>query len=188
MKAKELINKINDIYCFYAAKKGYRQHDDNSVVQGIAIFAPDRNADDQLVMFVPMNAKSWLDVMWRSHTFINTYDGFLKVDYFDFSDDGLNTRRAGVKLSKLLSEFFLTPSDQREPEPKYYLHLGDLAILGKPLYLMKTDSIPFQVTYDHKPDDGGNLEWTQKELDDLKKHYPKLATTIDLIKEPVGDD
>lgn len=119
---------------------------------------------DTSILIIPFGAVSWFDLQFDSNAF----------DYYSL----IKTKRfLEEKVHKLLD----TPLRDRVPEKKYRLRwafdsYGDTYYLdnGAGVWLLQSKR-------DAK-------QYTQQELDELKKINPQLAPAIDAMKELVEDD
>lgn len=185
MTITEFINKVEDFYCFSADEVKLQFAD--RLVKGIAVYVLDQNSKDILVFILPIDATSIFDIIWRSN-FENNFNGNLSFDHSKLPDGIKVAKTYENTLNMLISKFIATPIDQRDPEPKYYLKLGNNPVNGKAVYLMKNDGVKFNLSYKTDSSDESRLQWSEQDIADLRDVYPKMASTIALIKKPVGDD
>ena len=86
-------------------------------------------------------------------------------------------------LSALIEEFLHTPINERFPEKKYRLRWVDDND-GTPTYL----GIGTLSTWVFHTGKGNADVFTESEVQKLKEENPRFAKTIEIMKEPVGDN
>lgn len=87
-------------------------------------------------------------------------------------------------LSALIEEFLHTPIEDRFPEKEWYLCIG-VNSKGHKVYLVRDYDAREIVTNINKD---CMSPFTDRQVEELKKEFPKLAPAIDAMKEPVEDD
>ena len=106
---------------------------------------------------------------------------FLGIDWFASYADDFISKETSKYLSELIEEFLKTPIKERFPGKKYRLRWA-FDSYGDTYYLDNSAGVwLLQPKRDAK-------QYTQQELDELKKINPQLAPAIDAMKEPVEDD
>ena len=138
-----------------------------SGLQAIDIFTE----DGDLALRVFSNAMNWLEVAYLNPNMLN----------LEFTS---STRE---HISIAIGEYLDTPLEERKPEKKYCLeavrhYSGPIAEKGYVKNVIcKSDYSGFE--YSPVP-----FEFTEKELETMKKNDPVLAPAIEAMKEEVNDD
>lgn len=122
------------------------------------------SSNDDALLLVPEKATNFMEV------------------YFYVDNQGMYFATANrEKLSALIEEFLETPIDERFSEKKYRLRwFKDLNGASNCLNYIDGEWTCSDIHYAN--------QYSQRELEKLKKENPRLATAIDAMKEPVEDD
>lgn len=88
------------------------------------------------------------------------------------------------KALNLVDCFLHTPIEERFPEKEWYLCIG-VNSKGHKVYLVRDYDAREIVTNINKD---CMSPFTDRQVEELKKEFPKLAPAIDAMKEPVEDD
>ena len=123
-----------------------------------------------------------IKVVYNSRTIVNVpYDAKNMFDCIFKNQDLEVPAYIKAQLTRIINKFLRTPIKERFPEKKYRLRwafdsYGDTYYLdnGAGVWLLQSKR-------DAK-------QYTQQELDELKKINPQLAPAIDAMKELVEDD
>lgn len=127
------------------------------------------NDSDLAVVEIPCDATNLLEIKFVENYYLYSF--------------GKSSREY---LSALIEEFLHTPVEERFPEKKYCLeavrhYSGPIAEKGYVKNVVcKSDYSGFE--YSPVP-----FEFTEKELETMKKNDPVLAPAIDAMKEPAED-
>lgn len=147
------------------------------------------------LLSVPVNGESLFDLRWflgackTNKPDVVSFDSSLIGNYID-------VRYKEKTLDICINELYSTPIEKRGLDlikPQFYLRLHPGT--GQDIYLMKTedgDPGEFPFILAHKENvaekDQRLLLWTDNELTALTNEFPSLKKTVELIKEPAGDD
>lgn len=107
---------------------------------------------------------------------------FMEVYFYVDNQGKYFTKANREKLSALIEEFLKTPIKERYPEKKYRLRWIDDDD-GTPNYLDY-----FNGEWYWNPNKRDAKTYTEKELQQLKIDNPRLAPSIDAMKEEVEDN
>ena len=88
------------------------------------------------------------------------------------------------KALNLVDEFLHTPIEERFPEKEWYLCIG-VNSKGHKVYLVRDYDAREIVTSINKD---CMSPFTDRQVEELKKEFPKLAPSIDAMKEPAEDE
>lgn len=122
------------------------------------------SSNDEALLLVPEKATNFMEV----HFYVDN-----QGMYF--------TKADREKLSALIDEFLETPIKERFSEKKYRLRwFNDLNGASNCLNYIDGEWTCSDIHYAN--------QYSQRELEKLKKENPRLAPAIDAMKEPVEDD
>lgn len=109
---------------------------------------------------------------------------FIEIDTWATSNSLYWKKPDRECLSALIEEFLHTPIEERFPEKEWYLCIG-VNSKGHKVYLVRDYDAREIVTNINK--DCMSL-FTDRQVEELKKEFPKLAPAIDAMKKPVEDE
>ena len=105
---------------------------------------------------------------------------FLGIDWFASANDFIG-KETSKYLSELIEEFLKTPIEDRAIEKRYRLRwFKDLNGASNCLNYIDGEWTCSDIHYAN--------QYSQRELEKLKKENPRLAPAIDAMKEPVEDE
>lgn len=125
------------------------------------------SSNDEALLLVPEKATNFMEV------------------HFYVDNQGMYFTKANREyLSVLIEEFLHTPINDRFPEKEWYLCIG-VNSKGHKVYLVRDYDAREIVTNINKD---CMSPFTDRQVEELKKEFPKLAPAIDAMKEPVEDE
>lgn len=108
----------------------------------------------------------------------------LEIDFTDSYSYYCFGKSSREYLSALIEEFLHTPIEDRFPEKEWYLCIG-VNSKGHKVYLVRDYDAREIVTNINKD---CMSPFTDRQVEELKKEFPKLAPSIDAMKEPAEDE
>lgn len=158
MKINELVKEVNS---YFLSLKAIERDD------GILIIS----SNDEALLLVPEKATNFMEV------------------YFYVDNQGMYFTNANRKyLSALIEEFLHTPFKERFPEKEYYLVANRDSLKRYGTNAMKYVNCIYNGSDKFSFEYGEPAKFSERELDNIKKLCPSIATAIDAMKIPVEDD
>ncbi len=111
---------------------------------------------------------------------------FIEIDTWATSNSLYWKKPDREYLSALIEELLHTPIEERFPEKKWHLYIGQDEY-GNDIYLMNVVSSAKQLRTSLAVRNEFSA-FTDSDLVRLKEQYPRLAPAIDAMKEPVEGD
>lgn len=120
--------------------------------------------NDDVIIVIPSKSKTWFDIQYA----VDSFDEYLFPSDKRFLSEEINTLlKTPIKDRFSEKEYRLRWIDDDDGFANYLDYYG-----GKWSYGLMEDA----------------RQYSQQELDKLKRENPRLAPVIDILKEPVEDD